>query len=162
MAGFETPKYIPPKDPLRGIKPATDKKPWGGLGSERGFENKVNANWTENLRGTRGHIQGPLRNEDLLSPAEANENMIRSNMWADIHGEKNYNNNPFKEGWDIKERLPLPGKFQPPENHPIRTMGLPPSMRTKRTMPFPYPDRSVPEPQTPPPKPLGPWNPWNK
>ena len=156
MAGFETPKHRPPKDPLRGTGPATDKKPWGGLGTRGAFENTLNKNWAEDLMGTQGHIQTTPK----LTPAEENENTIRGNIYSDLCGDYNWDS----ENLILEEHLPLPDRFQPPEDHPIREMALPPNMRHDHGMPFPG---SGVNPFTPvnkgePKKPLGPWKPWNK
>tara|TARA_R100001129_G_scaffold177470_1_gene152383 strand:- start:757 stop:1239 length:483 start_codon:yes stop_codon:yes gene_type:complete len=160
MAGFETPKYTPPRDPLRGVEPATNKKPWGGLGTERGLQDKINKNWLENLGGMQGHIQTTPK----LTPAEENENMIRGNINSDLHGDWEWDNKKFL----LKENLPLPPELQPPDDHPIRKMALPPAARRLKAhdlkMPFPGPARNpfMPVNKGEPKKPLGPWKPWNK
>ena len=145
MAGFETPKYIPPKPIVPKHKPgvhprmhspdfpggrlppadADDAAHWIEGGSEDAMQGRVNTNWLEKERRMKGHVQGPWK----LTPAEENENMIRNTLHDVIRGNKPFNNNPFKP--PKAETLPLLPKFQPPRDHPVRGMVLPPYMSRK-------------------------------
>jgi len=69
MAGFETPKYEPPK-PLKPIQ----------LGSMEDIEeqtDRFDKRWLENERKIRGHIKGPWK----LTPAEENEQVLGNELW---------------------------------------------------------------------------------
>ena len=137
MAGFETPKYEPPKPIVPKHKPGLhprmhspdwpagmplarpdkdDVAHWIEGGSEDAMQDRVNLNWMENERRMKGHAQGPFK----LTPAQENENMIRNSLNDILDGYNPFNNNPFKP--PEAETLPLPPKLQPPKDHPIRKM----------------------------------------
>ena len=98
MAGFETPKYEPPK-PLKPIQ----------LGSMENIDDQTDRfdkRWLENERKIRGHIKGPWK----LTPAEENEQVLGNDLWNLIQPRN-------------KLRFPLIG---PPADHPIKEMQLQP------------------------------------
>ena len=65
MAGFETPKYEPPKS----LAPNAINK--------QSYDDVATQNFLENERKIRGHIKGPWK----LTPAEENEQVLGNELW---------------------------------------------------------------------------------
>ena len=125
MAGFETPKYEPPKS----LAPNAINK--------QSYDDVATQNFLENERRIRGHIKPPKG----LGDAEANEQASGNEIWNQLHGPGNIpGNNPFAPNHGFTEGpIALPPKLQPPKDHPIRGMSLDPNYNRKPGEPDLYP-----------------------